>query len=135
MSTQQAEVSVTLHTAQVDMSAEQFHFVAFLAANGGGIQLPAGAGGDAIGVQQDKPGQEEGAVPAEGGIPVAVAISGIVKVEAAAGGVALGDKIQALADGTADTAASGDHVVGICVVGAGTGELAEVLLVDHHILA
>ena len=52
---------------------------------------------------------------------------GVGKVEAS-GAIALGDKVSSDVDGMAKTAAAGEQVVGVCVVGAGApGEIASVM--------
>lgn len=116
--------SVTLEAGS-DLSAGQFKFV--LVASDGQVDLVASAGGDADGVLLNQPGAA--------GRAAEVAISGIVKVVSGAA-VTAGAKVQSDASGRAITAASGDHVLGKALTTtANAGELVEVLLVNHHILA
>lgn len=81
------------------------------------------AGQMCIGVLQNNP---------EAGQAAEVAFSGKVKVIAGAT-VAVGASVQADANAAGITAASGDHVQGICIVGGDVGELLEVLLVSQFL--
>lgn len=120
----EAHQSVTLEAGS-DLSAGQFRFV--LVASDGQVDLVASAGGDADGVLLNKPDAA--------GRAAEVAVSGIVKVVSGAA-VTRGDKVQSDAAGRALTAASGDHVLGKALTSSGAaGQLIEVLLVNHHILA
>tara|TARA_R110000796_G_scaffold13544_2_gene43721 strand:- start:882 stop:1253 length:372 start_codon:yes stop_codon:yes gene_type:complete len=115
--------SITL-AAGSDLSAGQFKFV--LLASDGQVDLVASAGGPATGVLLND--------PAAAGRAATVAYAGVVKV-IAGGTVAIGAKVQSDAAGDAILAATGDHVLGVCVKGGADGELIEVLLISQHILA
>lgn len=123
MSAMEQVQSITLE-AGADLSAGQFKFV--LVASDGQVDLVASAGGDADGVLLNDPDAA--------GKAATVAYAGRVKV-VAGGTVAAGAKVQSDASGDAITAASGDHVLGKCLVGGADGELIEVLLGSNHILA
>lgn len=117
MALQQALLCQTL-IANADLSASQFCFVAINSSSR--IVLPA-AGGDCVGVLQDKPeaaGREAEVAMLNG--------SGRVKVIAGAT-VAAGAKVQADAAGHAITAASGDHVLGTALTGGADGDIIEIL--------
>jgi len=103
--------------ANADLSASQFCFVAVNSS--GNIALPS-AGGDCVGVLQDKP--DAAGRMGEVGM---LNMSGRLKVIAGAT-VAPGDKVQSDASGHAIGALTGDHVLGTVLVGAASGELCEI---------
>lgn len=113
--------------ASGDLSASQFCFVQL--STSGQIQLPSAAGGDAIGVLQDKPNAA--------GIAGEVAmLNGSLKVKViSAGTITAGDKVQSDTAGKALTAASGDHVLGTALISAVAGDLIEILPGSRHLLA
>jgi len=123
MATQQASIEVSL-PANADLSASQFLFV--LLNTSGRVAVVASAGGDADGVLTNK--------PTVAGEAASVQIGGIAKV-VAGGTITAGDKVQSDAAGKALTAASADHVLGRATISAVSGDLVEVLLTNHHILA
>ena len=106
-----------------DLSAGQFRFVEV--ASDGQVDLVAAAGGSAVGVLLNDPDAQ--------GKAATVAYAGRVKV-VAAGTIAAGDLVQSDGSGEALLAASGDYVLGKCLVGGAAGELVEVLLVSQHLL-
>lgn len=108
-----------------DLSAGQYLFVQL--ASDGQVDLVASAGGDAIGVLLNDPDAA--------GKAAEVQILGVAKVKVGSGGLTAGHKVQSDASGQAITAASGDHVLGRAMHTAVEGDIASVLLVNHHILA
>lgn len=117
------EVSIP---ASGDLSSHQFKFV--LTNSSGQAALVASAGGDADGVLMNK--------PAAAARPAKVAVAGVAKVTVGANTVTAGDKVQADANGLADVAASGDHVLGRALTTGTTGARISILLSSsHHILA
>lgn len=124
MARQEQVQSITLE-AGADLSAGQFRFVVVAADSQ--VDLVASAGGDADGVLQNDPDAA--------GKAAEVAYAGRVKVVIGVGGLTTGDKVQSDASGEAILAASGDHVLGKCLVGGAAGELGEVLLISKHVLA
>ena len=105
--------------ANADLSASQFRFVALNSS--GNVILNVTAGGDCIGVLQDKP--SAAGQTAE----VAMLTPGSrVKVVSAAN-LAPGAKVQSNDAGAAIAAASGDHVLGTVVVGGVAGDLIEII--------
>ena len=111
--------------AGADLSAGQFKFVEIAA--DGQVDLVGSAGGSGIGVLLNKPNAA--------GVAATIAVDGVVKVIAGTGGLTAGDKVQSDAAGAGITAAASDHVLARAMTTAAAGELAEVLLGSHHILA
>lgn len=103
--------------ASADLSASQFCFVAI--DGNGRIALPA-AGGDCVGVLQDKPD----ALDRVGEVGM-LNMSGRLKVVSGAV-LAAGVKVQSDASGHALAALTGDHVLGTTLTAAGIGELIEI---------
>jgi hypothetical protein len=124
MATESNVQSITLPAAADYSSASQFRFVN-VNSSGQAVRVSS-AGGDAIGVLQNKPDAA--------GKAATVATSGIVKV-VAGGTIAAGAKVQSDASGDALTAASGDAVLGVALASAVDGDVFPVLLVSKHILA
>lgn len=102
--------------ASADLSAQQFRFMAI--DGNGRIALPA-AGGDCVGVLQDKPD----ALDRVGEVAM-LNMSGKLKVVAGSN-LAAGVKIQSDGAGAAIAAASGDHVLGTTANAVSSGELIE----------
>ena len=112
--------------ASADLSSNQFKFM--LVDSSGELALVAAAGGDSDGVLLN--------APAAQGRPGELGYLGRLKVIIGTGDLTAGDKVQSDATGLAITAASGDHVLGKCLVGGVAGELGEVLFgASKHILA
>lgn len=87
----------------------------------------ASAGGDCVGILQNKPASTSEAAT--------VAISGVSKA-VAGGAITAGDKVQVDNGGKFLLAASADHVVGRALTGAsGDNIVFNVLLGSRHILA
>lgn len=124
MSAMEQVQSITLE-AGADLSAGQFRFV--LVAADGQVDLVSAAGGDSDGVLLNDPDAA--------GKAATVAYAGRVKVVIGVGGLVAGNKVQSDASGEAILAASGDHVLGKCLVGGAAGELGEVLLSAQGVLA
>jgi len=123
MAREESLISVSLE-AGADLSAGQYKFV--LVAADGQVDIVGSAGGDADGILQND--------PAAAGRAATIGVLGISKV-LLGGTVAAGAKVQSDGSGRAITAATGDHVLGKCLVGGAVGEIGEVLLVSKHILA
>lgn len=123
MATYQKPHSVTI-PAGANLSAEQFTFVVINSS--GQVVQQTTAGGDAVGILGNK--------PAAAGDPAEVVIGGIMKCVLGAT-VAAGAKVQSDTTGRAITAATGDHVLGVCLVGGAVDTIGEIVLVNHHILA
>jgi hypothetical protein len=123
MANEEAVVCITIE-AGGDLSAGQFKFVTL--ANDGQVDLTASAGGEAIGVLQNK--------PSAAGRAATVAVYGVTKV-IAGDTVAAGAKVQSDASGLAITAASAGHVLGVAITGGAVNEVISILLLSHHILA
>lgn len=107
--------------ADADYRTKQYHFVHVEATTGHAV-LNSGVTDKTIGVLQNKPNAGEMAQVRINGISFVVADST----------VAAGDSIGSSGDGQADTIAEGTdttvYKVGTCLVGAGAGEYATVLL-------
>jgi hypothetical protein len=109
-------VCVTMEAGQ-DLSAKQFYFVEF--ATDGQID-PAGDGGRAEGVLQNK--------PSAAGRAATVAISGISKV-VAGGAITKGNLVSSNSSGKAQVAGTNDVILGVAMETAtADGELIAVLL-------
>lgn len=125
MATQEAVTSITL-PAGGDLSAHQWKFMTVNSS--GQAILQTTVNGRVVGVLQND--------PAAAGREAEVAISGRVKVMVGGTAVAAGDEVECTAAGLALTAAgAGSNIVGICLVGAAAGGLAEVLLKDRGVVA
>lgn len=116
MAYEQPGFSMTL-LAGADLSSSQF--CAVNVSNAGAAVLPAGAGGRAIGVLQNKPASGETAT---------IVVDGITKGLVGVGGVTAGDTVQALADGSFTTAAAGDYAIGVALATGVAGVLVPILL-------
>lgn len=103
--------------AAADLSAKQYYFVEIDA--NGRIDAVDAQGAKAIGVLQDKPA----AIDRVGN----VAFSGITKVVLDST-VAVGADVTSTATGTAETAASGDYILGTCIKGGVASEVGSILL-------
>lgn len=125
MATQQALTCITL-PAGGDLSAHQWKFVTVNSS--GEAVLQTTVNGRVVGVLQNDPAAQ--------GREAEVAVAGVVKVLVGASAVAAGDEIETTAAGLALTAAgAGSNIVGICLVGAAAGGLAEVLLQPRGVVA
>lgn len=102
-----------------DLSAAQFHFVTLEA--DGQVDLADSAGENCIGVLLNS--------PAAAGRAATVAISGKVMVEAGAS-VTAGDKLQTNAAGEAETAATGDYVMGYALEDGVDGQIIAMELIQ-----
>jgi len=111
--------------ASGDLSTKQFYFMRIVSG-----QLTTGAaadGGDVSGVLMDK--------PAAAGRAGELAFSGVVKVVAHQA-IAQNAEIQALATGKADTAASGDYVIGEALEAAtASGDIIAIKLGSRYLKA
>lgn len=117
MALQEAVRSITL-PASGDLSTKQFRLMGVNSS--GQAATIASANVKATGVLQNK--------PAAAGRDAEVAVSGRLKIVVGTGGVTAGDEVEADANGAVVTAAgAGSHIVGIVLVGAAAGGLAEVL--------
>lgn len=105
--------------ANADLSASPYHFVDINSS--GKIAVVGTAGAKAVGVLQN--------TPAAADADAIVGITGISQI-VAGGTIAAGAKVQSDDDGTALTAASGDHVLGTTVTGGDAGDILEVLLLS-----
>lgn len=114
----QQEVRSLSFPANADLSASQFCFVTLNSS--GNLVLPA-AGGDCIGVLQDKPD----AAGHYGQVGM-LESSGKLKVVSAAI-MNAGVKVQADASGHAIAALTGDHVLGTTAKACAVGDLVEIL--------
>jgi len=102
--------------ASADLSASQFCFVGINTS--GQLALPS-AGGDCVGVLQDKP--DAAGVHGEVGM-----LNASLKLKVKAGGtITAGDKIQSDAAGKALLAATGDHVLGTALQSAVANDFLE----------
>lgn len=104
-------------TASADLSAKRYYIVDV--SGDGTVTTASSAGQVVLGVLQNKP---------ESGEAAAVMVSGVSKVVTGTGDLTAGDLVQAAADGTGITAASGDYSIGICLIGASAGENATILV-------
>jgi len=116
MAVQEQVNSISL-PANADLSASQFCFVTLNTS--GKLILPA-AGGDCIGILQDKPDAADRIAQV-----AMLGTSGRLKVIAAAT-LTAGVKVQADAAGKAIAALTGDHVLGTTLTAAVSGELIEI---------
>jgi hypothetical protein len=124
MAIEESVVSITVE-AGGNLSSDQYKFGTI--ASDAQVDLTASAGGEAHGVIYN--------APSAAGEACQLAIAGRVKVTAGAA-VAAGAKVQSDASGLGITAASGDHVLGTALSAASaSGDVFEVLLGSHHILA
>ncbi|MEO1208390.1 MAG: capsid cement protein [Cyanobacteria bacterium J06638_20] len=118
----QKALAVTLQAASgADLAQGRFVDI-----GASGLTTPT-ANGDAVGVTAEA--YDDSEVTAGRGSPaIPVLVEGIVEVEASAA-IAVGADVATGADGRAATAASGNVVLGKCVLAAGAaGEFASVLL-------
>lgn len=112
--------------SNADLSTKQYLFVEL--DSSGKVSACNSAGELAIGVLQNK--------PAAADRDALVGFIGVSKVVAGSGGLASNAKVTTDNTGKGVTAASTNHVLGICVKGAAAGEIAEVLLgVNPPVLA
>lgn len=125
MATQQNVVSITL-PASGDLSAHQWKFMTVNSSGQAALQTTVN--GRVVGVLQND--------PAAAGREAEVAVAGVVKVLVGGTAVAAGDEVEVTAAGLALTAAgTGSNIVGICLVGAAAGGLAEILLQPRGVVA
>lgn len=113
-------LDITLRAA-ADLSENQFYFAAV--DTDGFADLPAGAGDPIAGVIQNKPGAATGAADEAASIRV-YGVSKVVLGDT----VAAGDLVTTDATGAAVTAATGDYVAGVALMGGDAGEIVSVLL-------
>lgn len=96
---------------------KQFYFVDITGVHECGI--PAAAGGDAVGVLQNKP-QHVGDAATVGYLGVSLVVAG--------GTLTAADKVSCDVNGAAVTASGSSTVLGKCIIGAAVGQLAVILL-------
>jgi len=124
MSTYQAVTSFSV-AAAADYSSTGQYLLVDINSSGQAV-LVASQGAKAVGVLDNDP---------ESGNAARVIFSGVAKVTAG-GDITAGAKITTGADARAETAASGDHVIGTALTSGGDGDIIEVLLgTGQHILA
>lgn len=125
MATQTALTCITL-PAGGDLSAHQWKFMTVNSS--GQAILQTTVNGRVVGVLQND--------PAAAGREAEVAVAGVVKALVGGTAVAAGDEVEVTAAGLALTAAgTGSNIVGICLVGAAAGGLAEILLQSRGVVA
>lgn len=117
---QEEKLTTITRPANADLSTKQYLFVEM--DTSGNVGACNSAGELAIGVLQNDPDAS--------GRAATVAIGGVSKV-VLGGTVAINAKVATTAAGKADTAASGNHVMGICVKGGVLNDIGEVLLGVH----
>jgi len=113
----QQEVRSLSIPASADLSASQFCFVALNSS--GQLILPA-AGGDCVGVLQDKP-------DAAGRVGEVAMLNASLRLKVKAAAIMnAGVKVQADAAGNAIAALTGDHVLGTTLKACAVGDLVEI---------
>ncbi len=125
MATEQLNGTVTIE-ANADLSAVQYRFMTLTS---GRVTTQTSAGGQAVGILQNKPTAQY--APAE----IAPCNSGGVSKITLGGTVAAGINVQSDTTGRATEAASSDHVLGILLVGGDANEIGEILLSSNPVLA
>ncbi len=124
MANKEQELAITLPAAADYSTTGQYLFVNV---DGNGRALVVAAqGADALGVLSDKPAAIDRAAR--------VVIGGVTQVMAG-DTITPDDKLTTGADGRAEVAASGDHVVAHAITGGADGQVISCALVSHHILA
>lgn len=123
MATDEAVQTITI-PASADLSTKQYELAVI--DTSGQLAILASQGADADGVLYNDPNAA--------GVEGTLAFGGKVKVKYGAT-ITAGDKLTSGADGRAETAASGDHVIGKAVVSGVDGDIGEMLIVSKHILA
>lgn len=113
----EARLECESYEANADLSAKQFYGVQLH--TNGKAKLCATNGAQILGVLQNKPKANEAATVAQGGVS---------KVIAGVGGLTVGCEVAVENDGTFIIAASGDAIIGQCVVAAAAGALASIEL-------
>lgn len=124
MATENLVSSVPLPVAADYSTTGQYLFVDVNSS--GQAVVIAGQGLNAVGVLQDNPGAA--------GRVGRIAIGGFVKCKAGAT-IAAGARITTGADGRAETAATGDFVLGTCIAGGADGEIITILFQPQDISA
>lgn len=109
--------------AAADLSAKQFHVVKI---TGDNLVNVAGAGEHGCGILQNDPKLV--------GEAATVAFAGVSKAKAA-GVITAGAKVASDGAGAIVAAASGDHVIGVALEGAASGDVFSVLLQLGSVLA
>jgi hypothetical protein len=122
MATEQNLQLITV-TAGADLSALQYTFVVM--SDDGMIDGQTSAGGEALGILQNK--------PSAAGQAAVVAVGGISKCKYGAT-IDEDDKIQTTTAGAADVAATGDHVLARAIKAGASGDIGEVLLISQHVI-
>lgn len=103
-----------------DLSAKQFHAVKLT----GELAVGAAAAGDlALGVLQNDPEQNEGAV---------VAYAGVSKCKSG-GNLAVGNRVAPDASGALVLAGSGDFPIGVALEAGVSGDVVSVLLIPNMV--
>jgi len=115
MATSDALTVISLE-AGADLSAKQYYFVTTAA---DGQVDPTGDGLMADGILQND--------PAAAGYAASVAISGVSKVSVGAGGVTAGDDVSSDATGQANTAATGDVILGRALETGASGSIVSMI--------
>lgn len=125
MATENILQTITLPAAADYSSTGQYLFVGV--DSSGQAAVIASQGADAIGVLQND--------PAAAGRAASVAVGGVTKVLCGEDSLAAGVKVTPGADGRAETAATGDFVVGWTLVGGDDGEVISILLTHQDVSA
>lgn len=119
-----AELAITVPAAADYSTTGQYLFVN-IDGNGRAL-LVSSQGADAIGVLSDKPAAIDR--------PARVVIGGVTKCIAGET-ITPDDKLTTGADGRAEVALTGDHVVAHAVTGGADGEVITISMTAHPILA
>jgi hypothetical protein len=115
---------ITTLPAAADYSAKQYCLA--VVDSSGNAALLASQGADADGVIYNDPDAA--------GKELQLAYGGVVKVKYG-DTITAGNKLTSGADGRAEVAASGDHVIGKALVAGVDGDVGSMLVVSKHILA
>lgn len=124
MANENQELAITL-PAEADYSTTGQYLFVNIHTTGNAI-LVASQGAAAVGVLSNNPNIGQAA---------RVVYGGRTKVMSGETTIAAGSKLTTGADGRAETAASGDHVVAVAITGGADGTIIDALLVNSHILA
>ncbi len=128
MATQESGIAHVSIPAAADMTGKQFYFVDIDA--NGRAAVVSGAGNRAVGISQDTPDAIDKALEV-----ALLSGGGRRKVVCGANPITAGNNVQSDANGKADVAASGDHVLGVAAESAVAGQIFEIFTGFGHILA
>lgn len=126
MATEQLDGKTITLQANTDLSAAQYRF---MTTTSGRVTTQTSAGGQAVGILQNKPSAQYQAAE------IAPCCSGMVSKIVLGATVSAGINVQSDTTGRATEAASSDHVLGYLLVGGDANEIGEVLLMSNHVLA